>query len=83
MTAGITKGSLPHDALCALGHSASSGSHLALLGLLGGQAMRTILSYCTAKPFRTGLLPMAAMIPHHVAAQNDNHERIPFPGVWG
>jgi hypothetical protein len=47
--------------------------------------MKPILSYCTARVFSRGLLPMVAMGPPKVVAENDNDKPLPFsfPSVWG
>jgi hypothetical protein len=45
--------------------------------------MTPVLSYCTARMFSIGLLPMVAMRPRHMAAENDNDRPPPFPGTLG
>jgi hypothetical protein len=45
--------------------------------------MKPILSYCTARVFLIGLLPMVAMSLPEAVAENDNDKVSPFPSVWG
>jgi hypothetical protein len=45
--------------------------------------MKPTLTYCTARMFSTGWLPMAAMSAPKVVAENDNDRQVPFPAVWG
>jgi hypothetical protein len=46
---------------------------IVLAYLQGGRAMKTVLSYCSAKMFLKGLLPMVAMSPpQSPGAVNDN-----------
>jgi hypothetical protein len=47
--------------------------------------MKPVLSYCTARVFSPGLLPMVAMSPSKAVAENDNDKPLPFPfpGAWG
>ncbi len=45
--------------------------------------MKPVLSYCTAKVFLMGLLPMVAMSQPKVVAENDNAKQLPFPYVGG
>jgi hypothetical protein len=45
--------------------------------------MKPILSYCTAKVFSMGLLPMAHMSLPKAVAENDNDKLLPLSGVWG
>lgn len=40
--------------------------------------MKTVLSYCSARAFSTGLLPMVAMCPRQPGAENDNERQPPF-----
>jgi hypothetical protein len=37
--------------------------------------MKTVLSYCSARVFATGLLPMVAMYPQQSGAENDNQRQ--------
>jgi hypothetical protein len=45
--------------------------------------MKSVLSYCTARVFSRGLLPMVAMSPPKAVAENDNDKQLPLPSVWG
>jgi hypothetical protein len=42
--------------------------------------MKPVLSYCTARVFSMGLLPMAHMSPPKAVAENDNDKLLPLPG---
>jgi hypothetical protein len=42
--------------------------------------MKPVLSYCTARAFSMGLLPMAHMSPPQAVAENDNDKLLPLPG---
>jgi hypothetical protein len=42
--------------------------------------MKPVLSYCTARAFSMGLLPMAHMSPPKAVAENDNDKLLPLPG---
>jgi hypothetical protein len=42
--------------------------------------MKPILSYCTARVFSMGLLPMAAMSLPKAVAENDNDRLLPSQG---
>ncbi len=42
--------------------------------------MKPILSYCTARVFSMGLLPMAHMSLPKAVAENDNDKLLPLPG---
>ena len=42
--------------------------------------MKPILSYCTARAFSMGLLPMVAMSPPKAVAENDNVRLLPSQG---
>jgi hypothetical protein len=44
--------------------------------------MRTLFSYCSAKSFLTGIMPLASLSPAQIPADNDNDPLLPFPGVW-
>jgi hypothetical protein len=43
--------------------------------------MKTVLSYCSARAFLAGLLPMVAMRPRQAVAQNDNAGPLRLPRV--
>lgn len=45
--------------------------------------MKSILTYCTARMFSIGLLPMAAMRAPKVVAENANNWQAPSPAAWG
>jgi hypothetical protein len=45
--------------------------------------MKPVLSYCTARAFAIGLLPMVAIRPPRAVAENDNDRLLPFPWLWG
>jgi hypothetical protein len=44
--------------------------------------MKTVLSYCSARAFTTGLLPTVAMRPQHAVARNDNEGPLHLPRLW-
>ncbi len=47
--------------------------------------MKPVLSYCTARAFLVGLLPLAAISLPKVIAENDNDKLLPFSfsDIWG
>ncbi|WP_154661091.1 hypothetical protein [Microvirga lotononidis] len=45
--------------------------------------MKLTLTYCTARMFSMGLLPMVAISVPEVVAGNDNDWQVPSPAPWG
>jgi len=44
--------------------------------------MSQVLSYCTSRLFLTGFIPLVALRPQVVQANNDNEPLAQVPGMW-